>query len=276
MVERVQAPGVARAQDLVAGLERHYRGGPGHRDADSHATYAEVTDQATGRRCDFLAVSLWASRGLCVDGHEVKVSRSDWLAEPARPTKADPWWPVCHRWWLVVPSAGLVAEGELPAGWGLMVPTGARRLRVLTPAVRREVSPPMWLLAALVRRDKLAVSAAGSQGREQGYRDGVAAERDRADRAVLSAEQSRKLAAFDELAALLGAEVDPYAWGTDGRITPARAASAVRIAAALDALDPRLGRGLADLVGLAGQVGAAGEQLRRAYDTVVAELVGTP
>lgn len=37
------------------------------------------------RRADFLAQDCWASKGLELHGHEVKVSRADWLTESARP-----------------------------------------------------------------------------------------------------------------------------------------------------------------------------------------------
>ena len=41
------------------------------------------------RVCDFMALDLWPSKGLELHGHEVKVSRSDWLRELREPAKAE-------------------------------------------------------------------------------------------------------------------------------------------------------------------------------------------
>jgi hypothetical protein len=77
-------------------------------------------------------------------GHEVKASRSDWLTELANPGKADAWADQCHEWWLIT-VPGVVRDGELPAGWGLMVPgTSKTRMRVLTPARRHADRQPSW------------------------------------------------------------------------------------------------------------------------------------
>lgn len=64
-------------------------------------------------------------------GHEVKVSRSDWLTELRDPTKADAWKRYCDKWWLVAPKD--VVRGDLPEGWGWMVPSG-KGLRVVVQA----------------------------------------------------------------------------------------------------------------------------------------------
>lgn len=82
-------------------------------------------------------------------GHEVKVSRSDWLSELADPTKAEAWRRYCNYWWLVAPR-GIVRD-DLPQGWGLMVPHG-KSLRVVVPALRRmPEAMPTRTVAALTR-----------------------------------------------------------------------------------------------------------------------------
>lgn len=260
------------ADDMVKALELHYRGGPGHRDADSYATYAELT-HPNQRRIDFMAVSLWASRGLAIDGHEIKVSRADWLNELAHPTKADTWWNVCHRWWLVVPDAALVHDGELPDGWGLMVPGTGRRMKVVTKPAVRQLVPPMWLTATMLKRDQRAIANARDRGREEGRRAGEASERERADRRALTMEQSRRLQAVDDLEKLLGRRLEPHAWN-DEQVTPERAAFALRIATALDGLSPRHGRGIADLLRLAKQIGDSAAELENAHIEVTAHLEG--
>lgn len=69
---------------------------------------------------DFIAVDKYATTQ-AIHGHEVKVSRSDWLSELKDPTKSERIKRYCDYWWLVVPDASIVKPGELPADWGLMV-----------------------------------------------------------------------------------------------------------------------------------------------------------
>lgn len=102
------------------------------------------------RTCDVIAVGLWASTGLGLHGHEIKVSRTDWLRELKDPHKADAFRCYCDRWWLVA-APGVAHAGELPDGWGLLEARGGR-LRVVAqaPALDPE-PPPRGLVAALVR-----------------------------------------------------------------------------------------------------------------------------
>jgi hypothetical protein len=261
----------ATSSSMVAALERHYRGAPGSNDADAYATYTELTKNSTGQRCDFLVVSLWESRGLAIDGHEIKVSRTDWLKELATPAKADTWWSVCHRWWLVVPDASLIHDGELPDGWGLMVPVvGRRRMKVLSKPTVLRVDPPMWLLTALVKRDQREVALGRRQCWDDGYQAGLMAERERADKTVLTPEQTRRLRVLDELETAVGGPID--AWGPN-RISVDAAGLALRVARALQDMGPRRSDiGLDRLIGLAKAVGEAGEKLRDAHAEVIEAL----
>lgn len=70
-------------------------------------------------------------------GHEVKVSRSDWLAELRNPDKSETWRKHCNRWFLVVPDASIV-KNDLPEGWGLMVLGTSGELRVRKQSERRD------------------------------------------------------------------------------------------------------------------------------------------
>ncbi|MFF2822641.1 hypothetical protein ACFVRV_06260 [Arthrobacter koreensis] len=72
---------------------------------------------------DFVAVDKY-STSQAIHGHEVKVSRSDWLTELKDPTKSERIKRFCDFWWLVVPDASIVKPGELPEGWGLLVQSG--------------------------------------------------------------------------------------------------------------------------------------------------------
>lgn len=98
------------------------------------------------RVADFIAADRYPGMpygtALALHGHEVKVSRSDWLTELRDPTKAEAFKRYMHHWWLVVPDAAIVRGDELPEGWGLLVKSGARlRARVAAPRLIPEPVP---------------------------------------------------------------------------------------------------------------------------------------
>jgi hypothetical protein len=103
------------------------------------------------RTADFIAMDLWPSKGLRLHGHEVKVSRSDWLAELRDPSKADEFKRHMDHWWLVVCDKRIVRD-DLPADWGLMAPDATGRLRVVKRAPRLRPEPmPRTMWACLLR-----------------------------------------------------------------------------------------------------------------------------
>lgn len=93
---------------------------------------AEEVGNRTGygqsRRCDFMAMNLYPSKGLALHGHEIKVARSDWLNEIQDPSKAGAFTKYCHYWWIVAPK-GVVKLEELPADWGYMEVGKTARVR---------------------------------------------------------------------------------------------------------------------------------------------------
>lgn len=113
------------------------------------------------RTADFIAMDLWPSKGLRLHGHEVKVSRSDWLTELRDPSKAEEFKRYMDHWWLVVPDRGIVRD-DLPATWGLMAPDATGRLRIVKKAPKLKPEPmPRTMWAALLRATaKTAVRAA--------------------------------------------------------------------------------------------------------------------
>ena len=94
--------GRARTREVLDALRRSLNG-------SGWAALEEV------KSIDLLAVGCWRSTGYRWHGYEVKVSRSDWRRELAKPGKAQDW--LCHAW-TVVTLPGIVKDGELPAGWG--------------------------------------------------------------------------------------------------------------------------------------------------------------
>lgn len=82
------------------------------------------------RHIDVLAMSLYPSRGIELHGVEIKVSRSDWIRERDDPEKAEAIASYCDRFWLAAGDASIVKDGELPAGWGLLLLKGEKLFTV--------------------------------------------------------------------------------------------------------------------------------------------------
>ncbi len=88
-------------------LRRRYSESHGNGDRWAFATHvksgAGFYDNTPGsfayhRAADAVAMDLWPSKGLEIHGHEVKVSRSDWLSELKQPEKCEPVKRYCDRW----------------------------------------------------------------------------------------------------------------------------------------------------------------------------------
>lgn len=146
-----EKPVILTAGDIRAALRLRY--------AESHALLFEVgnsTGHGTNRHIDALAMGLWPSRGMEVEGIEIKVSRSDWKRELADHEKADAVQRYCDRWWIAAPK-GLIPPAELPATWGLLEVEandgGALTIRVKVQAPKLEPQPlSRGFVAAMLRR----------------------------------------------------------------------------------------------------------------------------
>ncbi len=134
--------------EIMIALRERYAGG-------DWAFLVEVpngTGAAKSRSADAIAMSLWPSRGLDLQGFEVKSSRADWIKELKEPGKAEAICKFCDRWWIVVGDKKIVQPGELPPTWGLMVPRGDK-LVVEVDAPKLESQPiTRAFLAGLFRR----------------------------------------------------------------------------------------------------------------------------
>lgn len=120
--------------DMIELLDQRYRSVRPGTNADRYVRAAHVRSAqgAYGavdgsRIADYIAIDKWHS-SQAIHGHEIKVSRSDWLTELRDPTKASAWSAKTNTWWLVVPDEDIVRPEELPDGWGLMTryKTGAK------------------------------------------------------------------------------------------------------------------------------------------------------
>lgn len=125
--------------------------------ATTHALVFEVRDAAgfsAQASADALALGLYPSRGLLLSGHEIKVSRGDWLKEIRKPHKAEAFVRFCDEWWIVAADDSIVKPDELPAPWGLLIvsPHG-QGLRIAKKAPKlKPKSLDRTFVAALLKR----------------------------------------------------------------------------------------------------------------------------
>jgi len=135
---------------LLARYTSHRPGALADRWVRAEHVRSKLEGYGTKRIADFIAADKWPGipygTKLAFHGHEVKVSRSDWLTELRDPEKAEAFRPHMHYWWLVVPNADIVKPGELPEGWGLMIQSG----KVLRAKVRAPRLDPVPMPADLV------------------------------------------------------------------------------------------------------------------------------
>ncbi|MBN3744825.1 hypothetical protein G3N96_05160 [Burkholderia sp. Se-20373] len=127
--------------------------------APEWALFFEVGD-ATGaqrnRWADAVAVNMHDSRGLEVQGFEIKVSRPDWLRELKDPAKSAPVQRFCDRWWVVAPD-GVILDGELPPTWGYYRALAGGKLRQAVAAPKLAAEPvTRAFVAAMLRRASAA------------------------------------------------------------------------------------------------------------------------
>lgn len=152
------APPKVTERDMLDRLNVRYGKFIGNGIRYSRAEHVKITAGFDSRRiCDYMALDLWpggygVGSGPKLHGHEVKVSRSDWLTELRDPEKAESFRRYCDYWWLVVSAKDIVKTGELPEGWGLMVASGTTVRVVTSAALNADVEPlPRHVQATLTR-----------------------------------------------------------------------------------------------------------------------------
>lgn len=155
---------------------------------------------------DFLAVACWQSLGFAVHGHEIKVSRSDWLRELKKPHKARFSMARCDYWWLAAPP-GVAKPEEIPLGWGF-IELGPNGFRVImkAPRLRTKLERNRLLLDGSPNLDFFNREAFAMMARRYAYAD--------ADREAL-------LSGFTE---------DPQPWLDEAATRTGRFTAATRMA----------------------------------------------
>jgi hypothetical protein len=128
-----------------------------------------------GRKLDALVVSLWKSRGLAIDGIEIKVSMSDFRRELKEPEKADWWWQRCDRFWIAAPAEiAPKIRAELPPTWGLLACTSKGARQAVAAPRNTERADLGWptlvgMLRASADAGINALNRERSVGFDQGY-----------------------------------------------------------------------------------------------------------
>lgn len=151
-----------KAEDVRRALQGHFSAG-------HQAIMFEVSDgvghnRRTARLADAIGVGFWESRGMDVEGFEIKVSRSDWIREVQMPAKSNAHFVRCDRWWLVTPrrrgdQAPIAKAAEIPGPWGWMEITPAGKCEVvkkapkLVPSVQFDKAFAFALIRAAAKYD---------------------------------------------------------------------------------------------------------------------------
>lgn len=115
------------------------------------------------RVADGMAFNMYGSTGYEILGFEIKVSRSDWLSELKDMSKSDEIMSYCDKWFLVVPDASIVQEGELPKNWGLLVLKDGKLVQKVRPVIQHTVPMPLHFIASVLRRSGDEVGKIRSQ-----------------------------------------------------------------------------------------------------------------
>lgn len=108
-------------------------------------------ERRTTRTADMVAVSTWPSRGLFIEGIEIKSSKSDLQRELERPDKAEEIASYCRHWWLAC-AVGLDEGVMLPPNWGVISVNDKLVAKISKPAAVLTPKPMDALLVCSMLR----------------------------------------------------------------------------------------------------------------------------
>lgn len=159
-----------RSHDLVNMLARRYGERMGSTPRYLLGEEVRLASFGSPRICDVIVQDTWTGGHYGADnprqyprhGFEIKISRSDWLNEVRQPDKAEAFRRYCHYWYLVIADKDMVKDGELPQGWGLLVPRGNSLVQIVKPEENLQVEPmPVGMMISFMRRVESATRFAG-------------------------------------------------------------------------------------------------------------------
>lgn len=220
--------------------------------APSWAYFREIKSEVgySSRRCDGLAMAMWRSLGLQIIGFEIKTSRSDWMRELKDASKSEAIFKYCDRWFLVVSDEGIVHPGELPDGWGLLVPSRGGLKQAVQAAKLTPLALTRDFVAEVLRH---AVSMPATEKERAEYQRGLAEGRRQSD-----PENDPRLAAHERLVKM----VDDFQAASGISITDWRGGKAIGNAVRM-VLDGRAEQFKRDLQALLGTAKRIHDQIER-------------
>ena len=115
-------------------------------------TQVRSSTGSASRVADAMAFNMYGSTGYEVLGFEIKVSRSDFLSELKDMSKSDEIMSYCDKWYLAVPDASIVKEGELPKNWGLLVLKDGKLVQKVRAIATKTTPMPDYFIASILRR----------------------------------------------------------------------------------------------------------------------------
>lgn len=125
--------------------------------ANEYCLMAEVRDKAgfsASRSADFIAINLWPSRGLSINGIELKSFRNDWLSELKKPEKAENIFQYCDYFWLLTSDEHIAKIEEIPEAWGWLIVKGEKTfVQKEAPKLNPKPVSRHFLCALLKRAD---------------------------------------------------------------------------------------------------------------------------
>jgi hypothetical protein len=201
-------------KDVLDLLQRKYTS-DGNGGAAEYAYMTHVRNAAgfdATRTIDAVVVSLWKSRGMAIEGFEVKVDRRDWLRELRDPRKMDDVASLVDRFTLVAPVGVVKDVHEVPETWGYIEvsATGktSRRVReapLLHGEIGKTVSRSVlvsMLRAAGVKAVRSDLPGCASITDHEASIDRAKAEQREADAEALALERRHHQETLDELRAI--------------------------------------------------------------------------
>lgn len=128
-----------------------------HFPEDKYVLLEEVRDKAgysASRSADYIVMGLWPSRGLSLQGIELKSSRTDWLSEFKKPAKAENIFQYCDYFWLLTEGFDVAKKEEIPETWGWMNINQKGKVEIIKQAPKciPTTAIDRHFLAALLKR----------------------------------------------------------------------------------------------------------------------------
>lgn len=151
-----------------------------------YALMEEVSDRAGFGRsnsADYIIMGLWPSRGLTLQGFELKSHRGDWLRELKNHKKAENIFQYCDQFWLLTADENVAKLEEIPKTWGWLCIKGNKIfVKKEAPALKPKPVTKDFLACMLkracsknnyIRRDSIdnRIEYAKKEGKQESQRE---------------------------------------------------------------------------------------------------------